>query len=106
VQEKNCFKAGPGNRTSQRVVVTSWLQNGHQLMLRTAEYPGLLPKARRNRISCLRVQISAKDAHNVQRDGLAFGGKRERERNFDPGGACARSFAFFFPPFRVIWSGD
>lgn len=80
MQEKNCFKAGPGNRTSQRVVVTSWLQNGHQLMLRTAEYPGLLPKARRNRIACLRVQISAKDAHNVQRDGLAFGGKRERER--------------------------
>jgi len=39
--------------------------------------------ARRKRVACLRVlrQISAKDAHNVQHDGLAFG---KDKRNFDP----------------------
>jgi len=45
-------------------------------------------------IACLRIlrQISAKDAHNVQRDGLAFG---KDKRNFDPVGAPVLDFSAF-----------
>jgi hypothetical protein len=76
------------------------MQSGSAAVERGISGPGLLPKARRNRVACLRVlrQISAKDAHNAQRDGLAFG---KDKRNFDPVASCARFFRFFFPPFGV-----
>lgn len=52
-------------------------------------------------MACLLVwqQLSAKDAHDVQRDGVAFG--KKDQRRFDPVGACARFSRF---PFSFLFT--
>lgn len=54
-------------------------------------------------VACLRVlrQISVKDAHNVQRDGVAFG-KRETLIRW---GLLVLDFSLFLPTMHLGW-GD